>query len=520
MNKTVNINLAGLVFHIDENAYDQLHTYLETLRNHFKQEEGGDEILTDIEARIAELFQERLKQREVVNSEDVSAIIGIMGEPSEYGAETEETEKKEERSRKKIDLRAGKRRRVFRDRTDRMIAGVCGGLSNYFNIDPLWLRILFITLLFMGGGFILYIILWIVIPEAKTTAERLEMKGKKVNIDNIEKNIKDELDILTDKVKDFDKKVTKNVGKQALSLAQQITDFFISIFSWIAKAIGSCFGVFAVGLGVIFLIFISSIFFSFGGLDIVFNQSENFNFIFSDTNYTKTFLTGILLLFIIPIIAVILTGMRLLFGTKIHNNYKIGMFILWIVGFVLIGTTSINASKEFKYKAYDTHINILPIESDTIYLKVNTVDHQFDNVFDAKGFSVSFFEEELIGLGMQLDIEKNTTNNVSLWKKTVARGKEKAAAKKIAEEIKFEYLIEDDELIFDDYFTIDHQKWRMQELELSLKIPEGTTVYLDQSLEDIIYDIKNTTDTWDYDMLGHYWKMEKEGLTCISCEDE
>ena len=79
--------------------------------------------------------------------------------------------------------------------------------------------------------------------------------------------------------------------------------------------------------------------------------------------------------------------------------------------------------------------------------------------------------------------------------------------------------MEDDNLIFDDFFYIEEQKLRFQELNLSLKIPEGSVIYLDHSMEDLIYDIKNTTDTWDYDMLGHYWKMEKEGLTCISCED-
>ncbi|MDP7566852.1 MAG: PspC domain-containing protein, partial [Flavobacteriales bacterium] len=188
MNKTVNINLAGMVFHINEDAFEILKNYLNTLTHHFKNEEGADEILKDIEGRIAELFTERLSSKEAVSLTDVNEIISIMGDPSQYDDEIEQ-EKPQEHQHKEEDLRKGKRRKVYRDEDGKMLGGVCSGLANYFDISVFWSRIIFIGMLFLigPGAPFLYLMFWIALPSAKTTAEKLEMKGEKVNISNIEK---------------------------------------------------------------------------------------------------------------------------------------------------------------------------------------------------------------------------------------------------------------------------------------------------------------------------------------------
>ena len=254
MNKTVNINLAGIVFHIDEDAFEILNNYLSSLKNHFNKEEGGDEIFKDIEGRIAELFTEKLDKKEAVSLTDVNEVITTMGNPSDYDEDFVEDEKENTE-----DILATKRKRIFRDEEERMIGGVCSGLAHYFDINVFWFRIIFLVLLFtVGGGLLMYIILWIAIPSAKTTAEKLEMKGEKVNISNIEKNIKDELDNLEEKVRDFDKKVTAEYGGKAISFLQKITDLFISLIKGIFQFIGSCFGIFAVIIGGFLLFVISS----------------------------------------------------------------------------------------------------------------------------------------------------------------------------------------------------------------------------------------------------------------------
>ena len=148
---------------------------------------------------------------------------------------------------------------------------------------------------------------------------------------------------------------------------------------------------------------------------------------------------------------------------------------------------------------------------------MDDIDRNFDNAFDAKGFKVTPFEEELIGIGMRLNIIKSNGSAINLVKEATAFGKDKETAKRSAEGISFRFALENEDMIFDDFFSIEKQLWRMQELDLTLEIPIGKVIYLDHSMEDLIYDIKNQENMWDYDMLGHYWKMEKEGLTCINC---
>jgi len=515
MNKTVNINLAGMVFHINEDAFEILNNYLNTLKNHFKNEESADEILKDIEGRIAELFTERLNNKEAVSLTDINEVITIMGEPSQYDDEIEQ-EKPQEQQHKEEDLRKGKRRKVFRDEEGRMIGGVCSGMANYFDISVFWSRIIFFFLLFiMGPGApFIYIILWIALPSAKTTAEKLEMKGEKVNINNIEKNIKDELNIIENKILDADKKYTKEIFG-ANSFFRKIVDFCIRVITGIFKFIGSCFGIFCILFGGILLFLIFS--FAFSGAEILFQNHPMVEHVCSNffNNKSATWLS----LFIgIPIVAIILFGLRLVNNTKIHMNYKIGIFILWIISLFFLLNSAKDISIEFQEEAKNTIIENIITESDTLYLSMNDVDRVFDNAFDANGFKVTPFEDNLMGIGMQLDIVKSKEDNLNIIKEATARGKNKQIAKEMTEGVGFEFLLEDDNLIFDDFFTISTQKWRMQELDLTLEIPVGMVIFLDHSLEDLIYDIKNVHNMWDYDMLGHYWKMEKEGLSCISCE--
>ncbi len=516
MNKTLNINLAGIVFHIDEDAFEILNNYLNTLKNHFKNEEGADEILKDIEGRIAELFTERLNKKEAISITDVKEVTAIMGNPSQYDDEIEQ-EYTQENQKKEEDILKNKRKRIFRDEEERMIAGVCSGFAHYFDINVFWFRIIFLALLFtVGGGPLMYIILWIAIPSAKTTAEKLEMKGEKVNISNIEKNIKDELDNLEEKVKDFDKKITAEYGSKAISFVKKITDLFISLFKGIFKFIGSCFGVFAVLFGGILLFIISSAFLSNGEFYLEINQL--FQYIFEAGTMPTNLKTGFILFIGIPIIAVILFGLKLVNNTTIHSNYKIGMLCLWFASWVLLGSSGTNIAAEFKKEAKNTIVETIDLNNDTIYLSMADIDRNFDNVFDAKGFKVSPFEEELIGIGMRLDIIKSNGTTINLVKEATAYGNNKQKAKRSAEGITYDFALEEKDLIFDDFFSISEQKWRLQELDLTLEIPVGRTIYLDHSVEDLIYDIKNQENMWDYDMLGHYWKMEKNGLTCLSCE--
>ena len=457
-------------------------------------------------------------KKEAISLTDINEVITIMGEPSQYDEEIE-PEKPQEQQHKDEDLRQGKRRKVFRDEEGRMIGGVCSGLAHYFDINVFWFRIIFIILLFaIGGGPLMYIILWIAIPSAKTTAEKLEMKGEKVNINNIEKNIKDELNIIENKILDFDKKYTKEIFG-ANSFFRKIVDFFIRVITGIFKFIGSCFGIFSIALGGFLLLIIFSLLFSREA--VLFQNDLLFAYVLNDSIFSDTLGTWLFLFIGIPIVAVILFGLRLVNNTKIHMNYKIGIFVLWIISLFFLLNSAEDISIEFQEEAKNTIIEKIITESDTLYLSMNDVNRELVKTIPGliPQFKVTPFEDNLIGIGMQLDVVKSKNDNFNLIKEVIARGKNKQIAKERTEEVDFEFILEDDNLIFDDFFTISTQKWRMQELYLTLEIPVGMVVFLDHSLEDLIYDIKNVNNMWDYDMLGHYWKMEEEGLSCISCED-
>jgi phage shock protein PspC (stress-responsive transcriptional regulator) len=204
MKTTITINLGGIVFHIDDDAYEMLHTYLIAIEKQFASKEEHLEVMPDIEARLSELFTETLnKKRDVIMKDDVSKVIEIMGEPEEF--RDDESEDNFNNSGKESKRRSSYNRtskKLFRDPDNRILGGICSGLGAYFNVDPIVFRIIFILIaLGMGSGVIIYVILWIVIPEAMTTAQKLEMRGEPITIENIKKAVREEFDNVKKKMK-------------------------------------------------------------------------------------------------------------------------------------------------------------------------------------------------------------------------------------------------------------------------------------------------------------------------------
>lgn len=230
MKKTYNINLGGIVFHIDEDAYDLLDKYLSNLRIHFSKEEGAEEIVHDMELRISELFSERLNEKkQVITLTDVEEIIAQMGKPEEFSEDTtQETNEyiKEEKTPK----------RLFRDPDNKVIGGVCSGIAAYLGWDVTAVRIIFIALalpfilngsLILNGVVIAYIIAWIIIPEANTAAEKLSMKGMQVNVENIGKTVTDGFE----KVNNFVK------SEKPRSFLQQVGEAIVGVVGFLIKCI-------------------------------------------------------------------------------------------------------------------------------------------------------------------------------------------------------------------------------------------------------------------------------------------
>jgi len=192
MKVTVNINLGGYAFNIDEDAYERLRQYMKSLEKEFSVESSAAEIMSDIECRIAELFKQRLSNyKQVITMKDVEEVMAILGSP-ELISGTGTSDEPPPRSQ----------RRIYRDPDRRVFGGVCAGISAYLDWDPLIMRIIFAILVLPGGfGLALYLILWIVLPEAKTTAQKLEMRGDPVTAENIRDSVKQEFETVKKKMK-------------------------------------------------------------------------------------------------------------------------------------------------------------------------------------------------------------------------------------------------------------------------------------------------------------------------------
>ena len=199
MNKVVHVNVGGYAFSIDEDAYAVLDQYLETIHDHFSSSDGYQEITDDIESRIGELFRERLEgTKRVVTKSDVDFAIRTMGTPDDFGLDNEQVKEPKTKPRA-----VGKR--LYRDPDNQVVGGVCSGISAYFGIeDPVWLRLLMAFMIFSGVGFMLYVILWAVIPEAKTRNDKLAMRGEPINIENIAHTIQQEVNEMAERIEDWD----------------------------------------------------------------------------------------------------------------------------------------------------------------------------------------------------------------------------------------------------------------------------------------------------------------------------
>lgn len=524
MKKTLTINISGSIFHIDEDAFEQLQDYLRTINNHYGAGEEGKEIISDIESRIAELFQEKLSSSDqVVNVEMVDQVITIMGRPEEIFESADETSD-EPQAQAQSTVNGKKKRRLYRDPDHRVFGGVASGLASYFGIDVVVFRLLFVLFFFLGYGFafLLYIILWIVVPKALTTSQKLEMKGKKVNISNIEESIKEEYKEVKD---NFDKMREKN-GPQVKDGFDRVIDFLGSALRLLLKVI-----IILLGVGFIFAGFVSLI--SFIGSMIFahsfFGPFADFHFpgamfpkLFLDGTSITLFTIGIIVVIAIPLMLLIFAGIKLLFNFK-TNNKVIGLTALavWLTGIILLISLSFSQIKGYMHSStrYSETQAIEQLTNDTLYLQChnNIGDNWYEGHIDLDNVKVYLNDDEEIVVGEPtLDIERSYTDQFEIKLKKKARGRTLGKAVENAESIEYKWIQNDSLIVFDEYFTLgDDIKWRNQRLHITVKVPEGKVVYLDDSMGRIIHDIDNVSNTWDFDMLDQKWMMKKDGLTLV-----
>jgi phage shock protein PspC (stress-responsive transcriptional regulator) len=521
MKKTLTINISGSIFHIDEDAYEQLQSYLHSLTSHYGTNEEGKEILSDIESRIAEIFNEKLSSKEeVVNIDMVENTIDIMGRPEEI-FENDDDSHEEATS---FSSEKKQKRRLYRDPEKRVFGGVCSGLASYLGIDVVVIRLLFALFVFIGYGtsFLLYFILWIAVPKALTTSQRLEMKGKKVNISNIEETIKEEYN----EVKDNFNRMKDKSSPHVRDTFDKGVDFIGSTLRLLLKIFVIIAGIGFIVAGLISLIgFVSSMIFAHSVLPSFIDMSLPGTIlpqIFFDGTNVTLFTIGIIMIVGIPIALLIFAGSKLIFRYK-TNNKLIGLsaLALWIIGIFVVVSLGITQARNYSKKSSNvTETTALKtFQNDTLYLSCSDnidYDWRVNNIHlnDMKIVVVND-DEVLIG-EPTLDIERSFSDEFEIKIRKKALGKSTKNANENTEDIIYSWEQDGENLNFNQYFTLkEDNAWRNQKLHITVKVPIGKVVYLDQSMKKIIHDIDNVSNTWDYDMLNQKWIMKKEGLTLV-----
>ena len=540
MNKTININLGGFFFHIDENAYQKLKRYLDAIARSLSDDpQGKNEIISDIEARISELLSERITDaRQVVNEGDIDEIITIMGQPEDY---TEAEETYSDNSSYNYSKRTkSSNKKLFRDREDKFLGGVASGLAHYTNIDTIWVRLFFIlTAVTTGFGFLIYIILWVLLPEAKTTAEKLQMEGEDVNIGNIEKKIRNEFEYLSTKLKDGASEITEKISSadyeklrnQTKSGFQDFLDTVGKILSALFKVFGKFMGILLVFIAGVVLISLIFAMFSISSLEILGFEGDFVHYppFFYDSVLPNWLLTlfGMLLVGV-PILALLILGLRILSPNlrRVSTTTSLSLFGIWLVSLFFIGFSGVEfatSKAQSAVKVSKKSILFNPEEPLKIGVK-NDDDIYYQHNLRRRDNAIEVYIDDAkakYSNDIKIDVAKSDSDEAYIEIKKESEGRKRKDALDNAEKIKYKFNLDNNKIVFDAFFLSEYRNiWKDEEVYLTVYIPEGTTVYFENSSKRFLYNIENTQDIYDRNMANHHFKMTSKGFECMDCEDD
>ncbi len=523
MNKTVNINLAGTFFHIDEDAYGKLQRYLAAIRKSLSDPQGSDEIIKDIEARIAELFSEKLeKSTQVVTLKELDEVIAVMGQPEDYMVDEEIFDDEPQRRRSRTS-----NKQLFRDEDNKIVAGVSSGLGHYLGIDAVWIRLFWVLFtVFSSGIFVLiYILLWIIVPAAVTTSDKLKMTGEPINISNIEKKFKEGYENVSEKVKSVDyDKYGKKVKSGTTGFFETLGNVLLTLLKIFVKFLGVLVIIVSLStlVGLIVGLFTAG---SFG----FWGQGELMDwYTLVDTTNAPLWLISLLTLFAvgIPFFALFILGLKMLISNlkSIGTPAKISLLVLWLASIIGLTIFGIRQATETAFNGEvrtESPLAITP--GDTINIAM---------------VSNELYEYSARRRG-RLDIEYNENNEKIIYSTDVrlivrstndsvgriliekrADGSDYLAAKERAQAIDYNYTFDGSTLSLNGYLTTDiENKYRDQEVEVIVYLPIGTILYAD----DNTYSY-HRNDSYYRDILHNgdeeqYLIIEDGATRCLDCPE-
>jgi phage shock protein PspC (stress-responsive transcriptional regulator) len=491
MNKTFNINLGGYPFSIDEDAYDYVRRYLASIRQHFSASEGCEEILYDIEVRMAELFQEHLGTRQIIGMKEVDEVIAIMGKPEDFGAEPIVDNASAFARQRGGSGRIQTGKRLFRNPDDKKLAGVCSGIAAYFGVeDPLWIRLLFIALLFTGFGVISYLILWILVPEASTTADKLAMRGEPATIENIAKAVEEEFNELGERINEWGSDSGKKKSDEAASgikgflsnavnFIGQISGVIITLIVALIKILGIFIG------AVIILVLLALIIALIAAASVALPFIGTFAAVDGFSSYILL-VSGFLLIGI-PLFAVILTGIRLVSRYRPARITYTIMGIVWVVAIISASYFATSSVREYTARATETSTSVHYIQSPEIIINVPDEYGDFSGVHF--GDVIINEGDSIIIRNVSFQVMPSQDSLIYIEKTLSSRGKNKNAARESLRDISHNVKVVGNEISLSEYLSIPEEgRFRNQGVEYIIKIPASKNVVYKGEARDILND--------------------------------
>ncbi len=520
MKKTVKVSLAGMAFTLEEDAYQTLNQYLDAIRTRLGEGKETDEILHDIEERTSELFSEMLKGSETVTIVMVNSVMDTLGKPEDIAGDSNDSSSNATFETSSV----GATKRLYRDNENAVIAGVCSGLGAYFNVDPIVFRILFIVLFFATGlGLIIYIVLWIAAPRAITSKQKLEMRGEPINIENIEKNIKREYEAVK---ANLNSKQSKETVDKGISFFSKFFLAIIKVIGVFVKVIGIIIAIFLILIGSLALVaVIGSIF--FGGMAL--SSSSSVLPISITELLTSTFDIGsvawvsipVFLILAIPLIGLIFLGIRIIFNFKFRNALiSSSAALVWVGAIVVLAVTLFLQARSFTIRKTTTETITISLPENCKRLTIGSLtegDSAFSapiEAFNIDDYSVSsdITDKKIYGKP-QLTIGKANGDNFEMVIDRKSRGTTEASAIQSAMNLNYSYTLSDSVIKFNPYFNLkDGEKWRVQELQITLNVPVGKRIYIAKGLEGILSNDQEVCLCWPDEVIGKTWIMRKDRM--------
>lgn len=503
MKKSLQINLAGIIFHIDDDAYEKLQWYLDNLEKKFKKEIDRKEIIGDIENRIAEIFSEKIrKHKQAITLEDVNEVIKTLGNPAEITDENVTNEYEQTKTHTKWF-----QQKLYRDIDNGVIGGVCGGLGAYFKIDPAIFRILFLVALLLGGtSLLIYLVLWIAIPAARTPLQKLEMHGKPINENTIE-------DFSRNNQETTPKKQWQLFFEQLISIAKVVFQTALKIVIVIVGGLLIIAGL-AASLAIVFTVISSYQVFNIHDFNISFPSL----FYYAIFNKDWVLIFSYFLIIFIPILAIIYLGLRLIFRFKYNDRHiwLVGL-LLWILGFILLIFSFFRTNKNVQNKEIIHEEVTLSVTNPILYIYKSNNDTIINRMKAKKNFLINpksyIAYKNTIIAKPEVVIEQSKDNKPKLVLLKKAFGKNSDEAYKAANKIRYNLIFSDSTLHLMEYYHIeDFKDLKLQQLTILIQLPINQKVYIDNSLISLIKDADIDGSLWLWELANNYWIMTNKGL--------